>query len=217
MEKKSIEKLHFQLSELKEKISNGLKIKVPQNAVAGTCIRVKFPSNWTTLCDNLIAELASAQKPPCEHACILCPNGFGLQDFQEGGVECDSCGEMILNDVAPCQEVCGCTCDESDDGIDSANIISDKREKRSVERYQDDEYKKLLLDDIPPEELNAALEDEVSSSDEEEIEVRSDDEEWKEDDEEEWKEDDEEEWKEDDEEWKEDDEEDRRLRETCGW
>jgi hypothetical protein len=194
MEKKSIEKLHFQLSELKEKISNGLKIKVPQNAVAGTCIRVKFPSNWTTLCDNLIAELASAQKPPCEHACILCPNGFGLQDFQEGGVECD----------------------ESDDGIDSANIISDKREKRSVERYQDDEYKKLLLDDIPPEELNAALEDEVSSSDEEEIEVRSDDEEWKEDDEEEWKEDDEE-WKEDDEEWKEDDEEDRRLRETCGW
>jgi len=45
----------------------------------------------------------------CTHDGILCPKGFGLQDHVPGGLKCDDCGEMVINDVAACMEKCGCS------------------------------------------------------------------------------------------------------------
>ena len=68
------------------------------------------------------------------------------------------------------------------DGIQLSNIISTKRVRKPVKRYEDevfasDEYKKLMLCDIPADEMNAALLDEdFSESEEDEDEDEDEDE-----------------------------------------
>lgn len=59
-----------------------------------------------------------------------------------------------------------------DEGIDSANIVHGKRRRKPVQRFTDqlmrtEEYRKMMLCDIPAEEMKAALEDENFSEDEE--------------------------------------------------
>jgi X-linked retinitis pigmentosa GTPase regulator len=56
--------------------------------------------------------------------------------------------------------------------INSSNILTGKRTRKPVKRFEDDlfqseEYKKMMLCDIPEDELNAALEDDFSSDEEE--------------------------------------------------
>jgi hypothetical protein len=65
---------------------------------------------------------------PCQHRGILCPNGWGLEDFEESGVECDDCGEMVDNDVAMCHEQCGCC----NDSVASDSTDADSTEPREV-------------------------------------------------------------------------------------
>ena len=62
---------------------------------------------------------------------------------------------------------------ENLDHIDTSNIICGKRTRRSAVRYVDEimktqEVQKLMMDDIPESELDAALVDEDFSQDEEE-------------------------------------------------
>lgn len=57
------------------------------------------------------------------------------------------------------------------DGIDKSNIRSSKRVSRQTKRYSDEvyasaEYRKMVLDDVPQHEYQAALEDEDFSNDE---------------------------------------------------
>ena len=62
-----------------------------------------------------------------------------------------------------------------DDGIDTSNIISGKRVRRGVMRYEDEvfsskEYQQMMLCDVPPDELKAALVDEDFSEEEDSVE-----------------------------------------------
>ena len=61
-----------------------------------------------------MSTIAKRVRPPCKHPDILCPAGFGLQDYVSGGLECYECGEMVINDVAPCREMCGCMYSDSE-------------------------------------------------------------------------------------------------------
>lgn len=59
-----------------------------------------------------------------------------------------------------------------DDGIDPANIITGKRRRQTAQRYDDqvfksEEYARMILCDVPAEEMEAALFDENFSDDDE--------------------------------------------------
>jgi len=94
--------------------NNNVKYLPCFHSFHSSCINKWVDKKKNPKCPLCRSNTVSAPKPPCKHVCILCPNGFGLQDYQEGGVECESCGEMVLNDVAPCEEACGC-CEDTDD------------------------------------------------------------------------------------------------------
>lgn len=70
--------------------------------------------------------------------------------------------------------------DEIEDGITAENIVTGKRMRKPVERYVDPEMMSLMLADVPPEEIDEAVEgeldeeDEIYTSDEEESEDESD-------------------------------------------
>ena len=74
-----------------------------------------------------------------------------------------------------------------DDGIDTSNIVMGKRQTRRVVRYKDEKFADLVLADVPDDEIDAALEEDVSEDDEW-VEAEDEDEEWvaEDEDEDEW-------------------------------
>ncbi len=76
---------------------------------------------------------------------------------------------------------------DDDDGIDidTSNIVVGKRQKRRVVRYQDEQFADLFLADVPEDEIDAALEEDVSEDDDDEwVAEEDEDEEWVDEDEE---------------------------------
>lgn len=84
--------------------------------------------------------------------------------------------------------------DEMDDGIDTSNIVVGKRQTRSVVRYEDEQFADLMLADVPDDELDAALDEDVSDDDKDDemIEDDEDDEDWVAEEDEDWVDEDEE-------------------------
>lgn len=56
--------------------------------------------------------------------------------------------------------------DEIEDGITAENIVTGKRMRKPVERYVDPEMMSLMLADVPPEEIDDAVEGELDEEDE---------------------------------------------------
>jgi hypothetical protein len=55
--------------------------------------------------------------------------------------------------------------ESEDDGIDLANVVYHTRQRRKPDYYKDEEYDELILEDVPDEEITAALKEEVSDYD----------------------------------------------------
>ena len=83
--------------------------------------------------------------------------------------------------------------DEMDDGIDTSNIVVGKRQTRSVVRYEDEQFADLMLADVPDDEIDAALDEDVSDDDKDDDEmIDEDDEDWVAEEDEDWVDEDEE-------------------------
>lgn len=93
----------------------------------------------------------------------------------------------ILQTRSPTVKLDDIPTDDDDDGIDTSNIVVGKRQKRRVVRYQDEKFADLVLADVPEDEIDAALEEDVSEDDDDEWVAEEDedeDEEWVDEDEE---------------------------------
>jgi len=61
-------------------------------------------------------------------------------------------------------------------GIDTSNIVMGKRQKHRVVRYEDEQFADLVLADVPEDEIDAALEEDVSVDEDEDEEWVAEDE-----------------------------------------
>ena len=162
---------------------------------------------------------SSAVKPAAPIAELLpptsAPKGPRKRPRLEDEDEDDDAGSLVDFVVRDDEAVEAAPPEGDDDAVSLSNVVEGKRVRKKPQRFVDelmatDEYRRMMLCDVPAEEMRAALEDSVSddeddgeegdeeddgpeSEDEDEDYEESDDDEEEEDDEEDDEEDEEEE------------------------
>lgn len=117
----------------------------------------------------MAASLADTEAPTAELA-----EATGLPDKPKPGKrapppsECDDDDAGSLVDfVVDDEEAEPLPAEGDDDGVSMANVVEGKRVRKKPKRFVDelmstDEYRRMMLCDVPAEEMRAALEDSVS-------------------------------------------------------
>ena len=95
---------------------------------------VKF---WADMCTcgqhrSMSTCMEKCAESTCKHADILCPGGFSLVDYQDGGSYCTQCNHMVCTDVAKCDDECGCT----EQAAAAAATAEEKKKQKEAARVK---------------------------------------------------------------------------------